>query len=44
MELFRGGEAEVAHLRDGRVARHARGALGHDQNPDGLDRTVFGLT
>jgi hypothetical protein len=43
MELFGGGEAEVAHLRDGRDASHSRGALGHHEHPDGLDGAVLGL-
>jgi hypothetical protein len=43
MELFRGGEAQVAHLRDGGDARHSCGALGHHQHPDGFHGAVFGL-
>ena len=43
MELLRSGEAEMAHLDDGLDPGLAGGALGDDEDPDGLDRTVLGL-
>jgi hypothetical protein len=43
MELVRSGESQVAHLGDGLHSGVAGRALGHHQNPDGLDWTHFGL-
>jgi hypothetical protein len=43
MELVRGGDSQVAHLDDGLHSGLSGRALGHDQDPDGLDGTVLGL-
>ena len=42
-ELLRGAVAEVAHLDQGLAPSLAGRALGDDEDPDGLDRTVSGL-
>jgi hypothetical protein len=43
MELLRGTDAQMAHLDDRLDAGSSGRALGHDQDPDGLDGTVVGL-
>ena len=43
MELVRGGDSQMAHLDDGLDPGLSGRALGHHQNPDGLDGTVLGL-
>ena len=43
MKLFRGTDSEVAHLDDRLDPGSLGPTLGHDQGPDGLDRTVLGL-
>ena len=43
MELVRGGDHQVTHLDDGLHPGLAGRALGHHQDPDGLDGTVLGL-
>ena len=43
MELVRGAVSQVSHLGDGLHPGLSGGALGHDQDPDGLDGTVLRL-
>ena len=43
MELVRGGDSEVPHLDDGFDPSLSGRALGHHQDPDGLDGTILGL-
>ena len=43
MELVRGGDSQVTHLDDGLHPGLSGRALGHHQDPDGLDGTVLGL-
>ena len=43
MELVRGAVSKMAHLSDGLHPGLSGGALGHDQDPDGLDGTVLRL-
>ena len=42
-ELVRGSDSQMAHLHDGLHPGLSGRALGHHQNPDGLDGTVLGL-
>jgi hypothetical protein len=44
MELFRGGEAEVAYLSNRLDPGAACRTLGHHEHPDGLDGAVLGLS
>ena len=43
LELVRGAEGELAHLAERLDARPTSRALGHDEDADGLDRTVSAL-
>ena len=43
LELVRGAEGELAHLAERLDACPSGRALGHDEDPDGLDRTVSAL-
>ena len=43
LQLVRGTEGELAHLAERLDARPTNRALGHDEDADGLDRTVSGL-